>query len=66
MGNMVDEKFLNSINEEEIRDALKGNSCAPAKIGEKYFEFEEIEFFAERFKIYIPKDNVVKGDLRVK
>ena len=52
----VDEKILDFINEAEKRDAKKDICSSPVKIGNRYYEFEEKEFFNEKLKIYIPKD----------
>ncbi|OOM13965.1 hypothetical protein [Clostridium saccharobutylicum] len=56
MESRVDEKILDFINEVEKRKAKKDICNSPVKIGERYYEFEEREFFDERLKIYIPKD----------
>ena len=56
MNKRVDEKILDFINEAEKREAKKDICSGPVKIGERYYEFEEKEFFEEKLKIYIPKD----------
>ncbi|MBW6410329.1 hypothetical protein [Clostridium weizhouense] len=56
MDQRVDEKILDFINEVEKREAKKDICNGPVKIGERYYEFEESEFFDEKLKIYIPKD----------
>jgi len=56
MEKRVDEKILDFINEAEKRDAKKDICSGPVKIGERYYEFEETEFFDEKLKMYIPKD----------
>jgi len=56
MDTRVDEKILDFINEAEKRKARKDICNGPIKIGERYYEFEESEFFDEKLKIYIPKD----------
>ena len=56
MEKRVDEKILDFINEAEKREAKKDICSGPVKIGERYYEFEETEFFDEKLKMYIPKD----------
>lgn len=56
MEKMVDEKILDFINEVEKKEAQKDICNGPIKIGERYYEFEEKDFFDEKLKIYIPKD----------
>ena len=56
MEKRVDEKILDFINEAEKREAKKDICGGPVKIGDRYYEFEETEFFEEKLKIYIPKD----------
>ena len=56
MAERADEKILDFINEAEKRDAKKDICSGPVKIGERYYEFEETEFFDEKLKMYIPKD----------
>ncbi|AOR25101.1 hypothetical protein [Clostridium taeniosporum] len=56
MDQRVDEKILDFINEAEKREAKKDICSGPVKIGERYYEFGESEFFDEKLKIYIPKD----------
>ncbi|BCZ45487.1 hypothetical protein psyc5s11_15540 [Clostridium gelidum] len=56
MEKRADEKILDFINEAEKREARKDICSGPVKIGERYYEFEEKDFFEEKLKIYIPKD----------
>ena len=56
MAEWVDEKILDFINAVEAREARKNIRNAPIKIGQRYYEFEERDFFDEKLKIYIPKD----------
>ena len=56
MDKRVDEKILDFINEVEQRQAKKDICSSPIKIGNRYYEFEETEFFEERLNMYIPKD----------
>lgn len=56
MEKRVDEKILDFINEAEKREAKKDICSGPVKIGNRYYEFEETEFFEEKLKMYIPKD----------
>ncbi|EKQ50993.1 MULTISPECIES: hypothetical protein [unclassified Clostridium] len=56
MAERVDEKILDFINEMEKREAKKDIKSGPVKIGNRYYEFEERDFFEERLKMYIPKD----------
>ncbi|WP_105176488.1 hypothetical protein [Clostridium cagae] len=56
MDKRVDEKILDFINAAEERELRKDITNGPVKIGKRYYEFEESEFFDEKLKIYIPKD----------
>ena len=56
MAERVDEKILDFINAMEAKEARKDIKNGPVKIGQRYYEFEETEFFDEKFKMYIPKD----------
>ena len=56
MAERVDEKILDFINEMEKREAKKDIKSGPVKIGNRYYEFEERDFFEERLKMYTPKD----------
>lgn len=56
MEKRVDEKILDFINAAEKAEARKDICSGPVKIGDRYYEFEETEFFEEKLKIYIPKD----------
>ncbi|MFW2501436.1 hypothetical protein [Clostridium diolis] len=56
MEKMVDEKILEYINAAEKKEAQKDISNGAIKIGQRYYEFEETEFFEGKLKMYIPKD----------
>lgn len=56
MDKRVDEQILDYINAAERAEARKDICNGPVKIGERYYEFEEKDFFDEKLKIYIPKD----------
>lgn len=56
MDKRADEKILDFLNEVEKREAKKDICSGPVKIGNRYYEFEEKEFFNENLTIYIPKD----------
>jgi len=56
MDKRVDEKILDFINEAEKQEARKDIKSGPIKIGQRYYEFEEKDFFEEKLKMYIPKD----------
>lgn len=56
MEKRVDEKILDFINAAEEKEARKDICKGPVKIGDRYYEFEEKEFFDEKLKMYIPKD----------
>lgn len=56
MNKRVDEKILDYINAVEEKEARKDIKNGPVKIGERYYEFEERDFFDEKLKMYIPKD----------
>ena len=56
MDKRADEKILDFLNEVEKREAKKDICSGPVKIGNRYYEFEEKEFFNEKLTIYIPKD----------
>ena len=56
MEKRVDEKILDFINAAEKAEARKDICSGPVKIGDRYYEFEETEFFDEKLKMYIPKD----------
>jgi hypothetical protein len=51
-----DEKILDILNEIEKSEARKDISKGAIKIGDRYYEFEEQEFFDEKLKIYIPNN----------
>jgi len=53
---MVDEKILDFINAAEEKEARKDIQNGPIKIGNRYYEFGETEFFNEKLRMYIPKD----------
>lgn len=56
MDKRVDEKILDFINAMERKEEERDIHSGPVKIGDKYYEFEEREFFDEKLKMYIPKD----------
>lgn len=56
MDKRADEKILDFLNEVEKREARKDICNGPIKINERYYEFEETNFFDGKLKIYIPKD----------
>ena len=56
MDKRADEKILDFLNEVEKREAKKDICSGSVKIGNRYYEFEEKEFFDEKLNIYIPKD----------
>ncbi|NFR85742.1 hypothetical protein FDE85_02870 [Clostridium botulinum] len=56
MDKRVDEKILDFINSAEEKELRKDICNGPVKIGKRYYEFDESEFFEENVKIYIPKD----------
>ena len=56
MEKRVDEKILDFINATEEKEARKDICSGPVKIRDRYYEFEETEFFDEKLKMYIPKD----------
>lgn len=56
MGERIDEKILDFLNEVEKKEAKKDICSGPVKIGERYYEFEETKFFEEKLKMYISKD----------
>ena len=56
MEKRVDEKILDFINATEEKEARKDICSGPVKIRDRYYEFEETEFFEEKLKMYIPKD----------
>ncbi|MBC2580543.1 hypothetical protein [Clostridium sp. DJ247] len=52
----IDEKILDFINQAEKANEPKNICEGPVKVGDRYYEFEEREFFDEKLKLYIPKD----------
>lgn len=52
----IDEKILDFINQAEKANEPKNICEGPVKAGDRYYEFEEREFFDKKLKIYIPKD----------
>lgn len=56
MSERVDEKILDFINEVEKREVKKDICNGPVKIGKRYYEFEERNFFDEKLRMYIPND----------
>jgi hypothetical protein len=58
MEKRADEKILDFLNEMEKREAKRNICSGPVKIKNRYYEFEETEFYEGELKIYIPKDFV--------
>ena len=56
MEERVDEKILDYINAIEEKEARKDIRNGTIKIGQRYYEFEEGEFFDEKLNMYIPID----------
>ncbi|AGF54210.1 hypothetical protein B0P06_001726 [Clostridium saccharoperbutylacetonicum] len=56
MAERVDEKILDFINEAEKAEARRDIKNGPIKIVDRYYEFEEKDFFDEKLKLFIPKD----------
>lgn len=56
MDQRIDEKILDFINAAEKKELRKDIVAGPVKIGKRYYEFYESEFFDGKVKIYIPKD----------
>jgi hypothetical protein len=56
MEERVDEKILEFINAAEEKENRKDIKNESVKIGNRYYEFEERDFYDERLKMYIPKD----------
>lgn len=56
LNNRIDEKILDFLNEVEKKESQKDICSEPVKIGNRYYEFEEKEFFEEKLKIYMPND----------
>ena len=56
MEKRIDEKILDYINAVEEKEDRQDIYNGPVKINERYYGFEEIDFFDERVKMYIPKD----------
>lgn len=54
----IDEKILEFLQAAERAKEPKNICEEPVKIGNRYYEFEEKEFFDGKVKIYIPKDFV--------
>ena len=52
----VDEKILDFINAAEERELRKDIVAGQVKINSSFYEFEEMDFFDGKVKIYIPKD----------
>lgn len=52
----IDEKILDFINQAEKANESKNICEGPVKIGNRYYEFEEKEFFDGKLRLYIPKD----------
>lgn len=56
MAERVDEKILDFINAVEKAEARKDIRNSPIKIVDRYYEFEEKDFFNAKLKMFIPKD----------
>jgi hypothetical protein len=56
MAERVDEKILDFINSAEKAEARRDIKNGPIKIVDRYYEFEEKDFFDEKLKLFIPKD----------
>ncbi len=56
MEKRVDEKILDYINAVEAEEARKDIKDGPVKIGNRYYEFEETDFFDEKLRMYIPNN----------
>ncbi|WP_238918012.1 hypothetical protein [Clostridium sp. YIM B02555] len=54
MEERLDEKILDYINAAEKKEEQKDICNGPIKIGKKFYEFEEAEFFDGKIKMYIP------------
>ncbi|MBN1046983.1 hypothetical protein DVW08_16745 [Clostridium botulinum] len=54
MDQRVDEKILDFINAAEEKELRKDITSGLVKINNKFYEFEETEFFDGNFKMYIP------------
>ncbi|MHC1686031.1 MAG: hypothetical protein AB6733_24400 [Clostridiaceae bacterium] len=51
-----DEEILELLNEIEKSDIIKDICEGPVKIGNRYYEFEEQDFFDGKLKMYIPNN----------
>ena len=56
MSKNVDEKILDFLNEAEKKKQRKDITSGTVKIGNRYYEFEQMKFYEERVLLYIPKD----------
>ena len=56
MEKSVDEKILEILAEAEKIESKKDLTDGQIKIGERYYIFEETEFFDEKLKMYIPNN----------
>ena len=56
MDNKVDEKILEILAEAEKTEAKKDITEGQIKIGERYYIFEETEFYSGKIKMYIPNN----------
>lgn len=56
MGENIDEKILDFLNEAEKKKRRKDITLGPVKIGKRYYEFEQVGFYEESVLVYIPKD----------
>lgn len=56
MGENIDEKILDFLNEAEKKKRRKDITLGPVKIGNRYYEFEQMKFYEEKVLLYVPKD----------
>lgn len=56
MGENIDEKILDFLNEAEKKKRRKDITLGPVIIGNRYYEFEQMKFYEEKVLLYIPKD----------
>lgn len=56
MSKNVDEKILDFLNEAEKKKQRRDITLGPVKIGNRYYEFEQMKFYEEKVLLYVPKD----------
>ena len=68
MNNNIDEKILDFINDQEAAEKRRDICNGEIKIAGIYYEFEQKEFFDEKFKIYMPNnfDDMPEKDRKLK